>query len=94
MPISLRTDELAAFRDQLRVLDERVEGRAHLDHLEERLGLEIVLAKGRGALSGFVANHSGTRLNFSVPIDQSYVGLSLQQLDGLVATFPVRGDPH
>jgi hypothetical protein len=90
--ISLRTDELESFRDELRALDAERTGKAVLTHLEEELGLTVQLKDGKGTLSGFVLEHVGPELRFDdIEIDQSFVKGMLSELDALVQAFPVRG---
>ena len=90
--ISLRTEELMAFRDELRKLDTDLTGEAVLAHLEEELGLTVRLKKGKGILSGFVLRHVGPELRFDhIEIDQSFVREALAEMDGVVHQFPVRG---
>jgi hypothetical protein len=93
--ISLRTEELEAFRDELRKLDADLSGEAVLVHLEEELGLTVRLKRGRGILSGFVLQHVGPELRFDhIEIDQSFVREALAEIDAVVRDFPVRGDPY
>jgi hypothetical protein len=90
--ISLRTDELECFRDELRALDTALTGDAELTHLEEELGLTVRLKDGKGMLEGFVLEHMGPELRFSqIEIDQSFVREALAEVEGLVLAFPVRG---
>jgi hypothetical protein len=89
--MTLRTDELARFRDELHVLDAELSGKAWYAHLEDELELIIELKRGKGTLSGFVQDHVGPELRFeSVEIDQSFVGEALAGFDSLVAAFPSR----
>ena len=91
---SFFTAELAAFRDALRVLDEKLAGEAQLVHLEEEFRLTIALDRGNGWLSGFVREHVHTELRFEkVEVDQTYVREALREFEGLVEAFPVRGEP-
>jgi hypothetical protein len=93
-PVSLRTDQLARFRDQLASVVESLDGEAVLDHMEEQVGCTVRLARGVGEFEGFVRDHSGAELRVtSIRADQSYLQLALQELDALVATFPVKGRP-
>lgn len=90
--VSLVTDELERFRDQLRSLDADLEGEATLEHLEEQMGLTVRLEAGRGTLAGVVRQPVGAELRFhDVEIDQTSVREALRELDGLVRAFPVRG---
>jgi hypothetical protein len=92
--VTVLTDELEAFRDELRLLDRELTGEATLHHLESQLGATITLKSGKGTIAGYVREHIGATLRFDqIPIDQSYVREALQQFDALVTAFPVRGDP-
>jgi hypothetical protein len=93
--MTLRTDELARFRDELRVLDAELSGKAELVHLEDEIGLTFELERGKGTLSGFVLDHVGPELRFEhVEVDQSFVREALREFDALVSEFPVRGRAH
>jgi hypothetical protein len=52
--VSLRTDELAAFRDQLARLVDTLEGEATLHHLEDQVGCTVSLRAGSGEVTAFV----------------------------------------
>ena len=49
---SILTVEFERFRDQLRVLDEKLAGTAALEHTEEQVGLTVRLNAGKGTLEG------------------------------------------
>lgn len=92
--VSLRTEELADFRDQLAQLVEQLNGSATLRHLEDQVGCTITLRRGSGEFEGFVREHVGAEIRVSgVPTDQSYLQDSLRAFDALVRAFPVKGDP-
>jgi hypothetical protein len=89
------TVELERFRDQLRVLDEKLAGTATLEHTEEQVVLEVRLNAGKGALEGFLADSTAGRLSFeNIEVDQSCVppvaGAVRRDRQG----FPVRGGLH
>jgi hypothetical protein len=91
--VSLRTEELAAFRRALRGLVEDLDGEATLSHMEDELGCTIRLHRGRGELDAFVRQHV-PRVELRVEgvlTDQSYVQETARQLDSLVADFPIKG---
>src|SRR5438093_2752259 len=92
--VSLRTDELAAFRDQLAALVETLNGEAALSHVEEEVGCTIKLNSGVGELEAFVRDHTAAELRVTeVRTDQSYLQRSLEDMNALVKSFPVRGEP-
>jgi folate-dependent tRNA-U54 methylase TrmFO/GidA len=92
--LTLRTEELTGFRDELRSLDADLTGVAKLTHLEEEIGLRLQLKRGKGVLSGFVLDHVGPELRFDhIEVDQTFVREALDQIDALVEAFPVRGNP-
>jgi hypothetical protein len=93
-PVSLRTEELADFRDQLALLVAELTGEATLRHLEGQLGCTITLQHGVGEFNGFVREHVGAELRVnSMRTDQSYLQHSLRDFEALVTKFPVKGDP-
>jgi hypothetical protein len=92
--VSLRTEELAEFRDQLAEIVESLDGRAALQHLEDQVGCTITLRRGSGEFEGFVREHIGADLRVSgLRTDQSYLQESLRAFDAIVRKFPVRGEP-
>jgi hypothetical protein len=92
--VSLRTEELAAFRDQLAGLVETLNGEAVLEHMEEELGCTIKLKSGVGELEAFVREHVGGDMRVTeVRVDQSYLQRSLGEMNALVTSFPVKGEP-
>jgi hypothetical protein len=93
--VSLRTEELVSFRDALRRLVEELDGVATLAHMEDEVGCTIRLQRGTGELDAFVRNHvPGVELRVQrARTDQSYLQDTLRQLEGLVAAFPIKGDP-
>jgi hypothetical protein len=92
--VSLRTDQLVRFRDQLASVVESLDGEAALDHMEEQVGCRVRLERGVGEFDACVRDHAGAELRVtSIRTDQSYLQRSLQELDALVATFPVKGQP-
>jgi len=95
LSLTLRTDELAGFLDELRALDTERTGEAELTHLEEEIGLTVRLKRGKGSLEGFVQDHVGPELRFAdIEIDQTFVREALKQIDAVVSAFPVRGNPY
>ena len=92
--VSLRTEELVAFRDALRRLVEELDGEATLSHMEDEVGCTIQLHRGTGELDAFVREHvPGLELRVArVRTDQSYLGGTLRQLEALVAAYPIKGD--
>jgi hypothetical protein len=89
------TVEFERFRDQLRVLDEKLAGTAALEHTEEQVGLTVRMNAGKATLEGFLADSTAGRLSFeNIEIDQPCVRRWLEQLDEIVEAFPVRGGLH
>jgi ribosome-associated protein YbcJ (S4-like RNA binding protein) len=92
--VSLRTEELLAFRDQLAQLVENLNGEAELSHLEGQVGCTVRLQAGRGEATAFLRQHVGAELRISgMKTDQSYLQHALHDFDALARDFPVRGDP-
>lgn len=92
--VSLRTEELAAFRDALRRLLDELDGEATLSHMEDEVGCTIRLRRGTGELDAFVREHvPGVELRVErVRTNQSYLQETARQFDALVSDFPVKGD--
>ena len=92
--VSLRTEELVAFRRPLRRLVKDLDGEATLSHMEDELGCTIRLHRGTGELNAFVREHvPGVELRVEgVRTDQSYLKETAMQLDALVSDFPIKGD--
>src|SRR5207244_2718001 len=55
--VSLRTDELVDFRDQLASVVESLDGEAALYHMEEQVGCTVHLKRGVGEFDAFVRDH-------------------------------------
>jgi hypothetical protein len=92
--VSLRTDELTRFRDELASLVETLEGEAVLEQMEAQVGCTIRLAKGVGELEAFVREQVGAELRVTgIRTDQSYLQRALQEVTAIVSAFPIRGDP-
>ncbi len=95
MSLTLRTDALEHFRDELRTLDAKRTGVAELTHLEDEMELTVRLKRGKGTLTGFVLDHDGPELRFEhIEIDRSFVREALAQIDVLVQAFPMRPEPY
>lgn len=92
--VAFRTEELAAFRDALSRLIEQLDGEATLNHMEDEVGCTIRLRRGTGELEAFVREHVPTNelRVANVRTDQSYLHQTAEQLDSLVAAFPIKGD--
>jgi hypothetical protein len=92
--VSLRTEEIAEFRDQLSSVLEALTGTAVLEHLEAEVGCTIRLKNGVGELEAFVREAIGAELRVKAArTDQSYLQETLRQMDSIVSAFPVKGDP-
>lgn len=89
--VSLRTQELERFRDELRALEADYTGEATLTHLEGQFEATVRMTDGAGTLTGFVREHVGAELRFTgVGTDQSYIRAAVTEFDALVRAFPVR----
>jgi hypothetical protein len=88
---SLWAPDLAAFASELGVLYHDLSGQAELRHLEDEIGATVTLRSGKGTLAVHVQEHFGAKLSFAdAAIDQTYVREMQEQLDLLLAAFPVR----
>jgi hypothetical protein len=93
--VALRTDELAGFRDQLRLLDRASTGEAHFEHLEEQVGITVRLSAGKRTLSVVVREPVGPELRFQdAGIGESAIADALAELEAVVAAYPVRGHAY
>jgi hypothetical protein len=88
--------EFARFRDQLRVLYERLKGGAKFETMEGQLAIEIE-GDGRGhfhaACMAVDQPGIGNRLTFGLDFDQTELPEILRGLDAICAAFPVVGKP-
>jgi hypothetical protein len=90
---AILTDELAAFRTQLRPLHERLRGVAEFTTLEGQLHLRLTGdGKGHIELVGCVGDEPGVgnQLHFTLNFDQSQLKVSIRELECVVSEFPVR----
>jgi hypothetical protein len=90
---SILTGELASFKSHLHPLFETLSGTAEFSTMEEQLSLRLIGdSKGHFELRGEVADQAGigNRLNFKLQFDQSELGASIRELEGVVAQFPAR----
>ena len=93
--MSIRTDEIVRFRDELTTLLETLNGEATLEHLENEFGAKVTLRAGAGELEAFVAENLGAQLRVEhVRTDQSYLAGALRELNAAVAAFSVRGSAY
>lgn len=87
------TDELTAFLAQLRPLHRTLRGTAEFTTLEGQLYLRLT-GDGRGhiEMSGDLLDQPGigNRLHFTLNLDQTQLGSSIQELDKVTAKFPIR----
>jgi hypothetical protein len=87
--VALRTGELTELRDRLRT------GEAHFEHLEEQVGINLLLSAGKGTLSVVVREQPGPELRFQdAEIGEAAIGEALLELEAVIAAFPVRGDAN
>jgi hypothetical protein len=90
--VALRTDELAEFRDRLRLLERTATGEAHFEHLEEQVGITVRLSAGRRTLSVVVREAVGPELRFQdAGLGEAAIREALAELEAVVAAYPVRG---
>lgn len=89
--VSLRTDDLAPFRDQLVELLLSGQGVATVSGLGE-FRCSVTLSDGKGELAAFIGKpFPGVELRVArVPTDRSYLQATARDLDVLLAALPVR----
>lgn len=92
-PAAFLTSDFAEFRGQLQKLSHSLEGVASFSTLEGQLSLELT-GNGRGGifLKGVAIDVPGTgsRLEFDLELDQSYLPAALEGLDEILDKYPVR----
>ena len=90
---SFQAVELLELHESLSELYEALSGKVEFRTLEEQLRLEFV-GNGRGSIEvrGEALDQPGigNRLSFTLQLDQSQLGQSVQALKVAVAAFPVR----
>jgi hypothetical protein len=81
-------EDLVAFRDQLKIVHRTLAGTATFADLETRIELRVTCdPRGHVEVRG-VASGDDERLEFRLPIDQSFLAGTLEELDRCLA----RGD--
>ena len=93
---SLRSEELARFRDAVRLLNETLQGEALFETLEGQLRVTIERVGGLGGLrvigTALDAAGLGNRLSFELKdFDQTDLRDLIAALNEVVSTFPVIG---
>ncbi len=91
-----RTTEFTSFRDQLRVLHEKLVGNATFESLEHWLRIHVE-ADGKGHFEARCEANDDpsfpSQLRFRLHFDQTELPPILRALDAICETFPVRGRP-
>jgi hypothetical protein len=92
----LRAEEFASFRDQLKLLNEKLDGRAKFATMEGSLRIEIE-GDGKGHFHAECAAVDqpgmGNRLTFTIDFDQTELPDIMRGLDAVCEAFPVVGKP-
>jgi hypothetical protein len=89
---SLRTEDFADFRSELALLTDNPTATASFSSMEDQLALRIS-ASGSGELTiaGHVSDGAiGDCLQFKIEADQSSLPQVLQDIDRILAEFPIR----
>lgn len=92
----LRTDEIAAFAEQLAKLHRDLAGTAELECTEPMLGVKVTCGS-LGQVTMIVdvtPDHLTQSHQIEFAIDQSYLGSILSNCHHLLERFPVRGSPN
>jgi hypothetical protein len=91
---TLRAEDFARFRDELRPLYTDLAGRAKFDTMEEWLSIDVV-GDGKGHFHAECAavDHPGTgnRLAFAIDFDQTELPTIVRALDAICEAMPVIG---
>jgi hypothetical protein len=94
LDISLRTDELKRFHEQVERLNLRLSGAAELTTMEDWLRLRLT-GDGRGRVEASCKLEdpaSGNTLKFCLVLDQTYLQPLLQELAEVLRTYPITGE--
>ena len=94
---AILTVDLVRFAKELKPLVTNLSGTAEFSTLEEQLSLRVSCDKtGHVTLLGNIADRPGigNRLHFTLRLDQSELGRSIQQLDAVIVKFPERMQPN
>jgi len=86
---SILTGELEKFCSELRILFGTLRGAAEFTTLEEQLSLKLN-GDGKGHIELHGEVEAGHRLFFKLEFDQSQLGVSIRELEGVLSRFPVR----
>ena len=89
----VRSDEIAAFAEELEVLYRDLRGAAEFRCVEPMLGARVVVGV-RGNVEVTIEitpDHLAQSHRFEFAIDQSYLGATLSGCRRLLARFPVKG---
>jgi hypothetical protein len=93
----LRTGEFVQFRDDLKVLHDKLKGAATFQTMEHWLAIQVE-GDGRGHFTAKCEARDqpgmGNRLLFDLAFDQTELPALLRDLDELTRAFPVRGKPE
>jgi hypothetical protein len=92
----LHLPEIARFRDACSRLNATLTGRAELECLEPNLAVRIAAIGPRGRISvtiDLTGDHHLETHQFRDEIDQSYLSDILLDLNSIMKTYPVRGEP-
>jgi hypothetical protein len=90
---AILTAELVGFAAQLRPLFDTLSGSAEFSTMEGQLNLRLVGdGKGHIELRGEVADQPGVgnRLQFTLQFDQTQLGNSIREIEGVISQFPER----
>ena len=91
-PTSILTYEIAEFRKQLDILYITLGGQAELETMEGQIYLRLT-GNGRGGVSveGEARDSGlGNRLEFTLALDQTNLAVAIDEIDAVLAQFPVR----
>lgn len=89
----LHLSEMGDWASRLRQLSQSIQGEAALDCMEPELDMSISLDR-RGSGTLVVSITPGAQVErhvFTFPIDQSYLGPAIAEIQMVLNTYPVRG---
>jgi hypothetical protein len=92
----LRTDELRDFINELRIMDEKLKGKASLINLDGYIEIEGEIdKKGRATwiVETCYPSGIGAVLKFDFSSDQTYLKGLIKEIESILSVFPVLGKP-
>lgn len=87
------TEDFVRFQSSLQPLFETLTGEAEFTTLEEQLTLKVAaVSRGNIEVNGIALDQAGigNKLQFHFEFDQTHLAETLRDLNGIIASFPIR----